>query len=102
VFDVAIDLRIGSPTFCQWFGIELDEESGRMLYIPEGCAHGCLTLVNNTDLMYHTSVPYAPNSATGVRYDDPAFNIVWPRAIEVISLQDQNWNYFPRGGRANA
>jgi dTDP-4-dehydrorhamnose 3,5-epimerase len=94
VFDVALDLRAGSPTFCQWFGTELDEESGRMLYIPEGCAHGYLTLAPSTDLVYQASVAYAPQSATGVRYDDPAFNIVWPGAIKVISPQDKNWPGF--------
>ena len=94
VFDVAVDLRVDSPTFCQWFGTELDAESGRMLYLPEGCGHGYLTLVPNTDLVYHASVPYAPNSATGVRHDDPAFNIVWPGAINVVSLQDKNWPSF--------
>ena len=97
VFDVAVDLRADSPTFCQWFGAELDDESGRMLYIPEGCGHGYLTLAQNTDLVYQASVPYAPQSATGVRHDDPAFNIVWPGAIEVISLQDQNWPSFSKG-----
>lgn len=97
VFDVTVDLRIGSPTFCQWFGIELNGESGRMLYIPEGCAHGYLTLAKDTDLVYQASVPYAPKSATGVRHDDPAFNIIWPGAVERISLQDRNWPYFSRG-----
>jgi dTDP-4-dehydrorhamnose 3,5-epimerase len=94
VFDVAVDLRADSPTFCQWFGIELDDESGRMLYIPEGCGHGYLTLAQNTDLVYQASVPYAPKSATGARHDDLAFNIVWPGAVNVISPQDQNWPNF--------
>lgn len=94
VFDVAVDLRRESSTYCQWFGVQLDDESGRMLYIPEGCAHGYLTLAPNTDLVYQASVPYAPESATGVRHDDPAFNIIWPRPIEVISRQDQRWPRF--------
>jgi dTDP-4-dehydrorhamnose 3,5-epimerase len=94
VFDVAVDLRIGSPTFGQWFGTELDDESGRMLYIPEGCGHGYLTLAPKTDLVYQASVPYEPKSATGVRYDDPMFNIVWPGPINVVSSQDQNWPIF--------
>jgi len=94
VFDVAVDLRADSPTFCQWFGIELNDKSGRMLYIPEGCGHGYLTLTPNTDLVYQASVAYAPESATGVRYNDPAFNIVWPGAINVVSPQDQNWPSF--------
>jgi dTDP-4-dehydrorhamnose 3,5-epimerase len=94
VFDVAVDLRAGSPTFCQWFGVELDDESGRMLYIPEGCGHGYLTLTPNADLVYQTTAPYAPQSAGGVRYDDPAFGIEWPRGIDVVSSQDQNWPLF--------
>jgi dTDP-4-dehydrorhamnose 3,5-epimerase len=94
VFDVAVDLRVGSPTFCQWVGIELNEESGRMLYIPEGCAHGYLTLVPNCDLVYQASVPYAPESAAGARHDDPAFKIEWPGPINMISPQDLNWPSF--------
>lgn len=98
VFDVAVDLRIDSPSFCQWFGIELDDNSGRMLYIPEGCGHGYLTLKSDTELSYQASVPYAPGSAAGVRHDDPAFNIEWPQAIKVISSQDQNWALFSATG----
>jgi dTDP-4-dehydrorhamnose 3,5-epimerase len=95
VFDVAVDLREDSATFRQWFGVELDAESGRMLYLPEGCGHGYLTLRPNTDLVYQASVPYAPTSAAGVRYDDPAFGIEWPHAVKVISQQDLNWPDFP-------
>jgi dTDP-4-dehydrorhamnose 3,5-epimerase len=69
-----------------------------MLYIPEGCGHGCLTLTPDTDLVYQASVPYAPGSATGVRYDDPAFNIEWPAKIDVISQQDRGWPAFPAKG----
>lgn len=94
VFDVALDLRPESESFCRWFGTELDAESGRMLYIPEGCAHGYLTLTADTDLAYQASVAYAPASAGGVRHDDPAFGIVWPRSIEVISRQDAVWETF--------
>jgi dTDP-4-dehydrorhamnose 3,5-epimerase len=100
VFDVAVDLRPSSPTFCQWLGTELDAESGRMLYIPEGCGHGFLTLVPDTDLAYQASVPFAPGSATGVRHDDPAFNIVWPGPIKVMSPQDRNWPLFSVAARA--
>lgn len=94
VFDVAVDLRPGSPTFCQWVGVELDAEGGRALYIPEGCGHGYLTLTADADLVYQASVPYAPKHATGVRHDDPAFAIAWPDKIDVISAQDQNWPTF--------
>jgi dTDP-4-dehydrorhamnose 3,5-epimerase len=64
------------------------------VYIPEGCGHGCLTLAQH-DLVYQASVPYAPKSATGVRYNDPAFNVVWPAKINVISEQDRTWPPFP-------
>jgi len=94
VFDVAVDLRPDSASFCAWYGVELSAESGRMLYIPEGCAHGYLTLAPDTDLSYQASVPYAPESARGVRHDDPAFGILWPRSIEVISKQDACWETF--------
>jgi len=98
VFDVAVDLRFESPTCCQWFGLVLDAETGRMLYIPEGCAHGYLTLAPDTDLVYQASVPYAPGSARGVRHDDPAFGIIWPRSVDIISHQDRNWPEFADGG----
>jgi dTDP-4-dehydrorhamnose 3,5-epimerase len=65
-----------------------------MLYIPEGCGHGFLTLAPDADLAYQASVPYAPGSATGVRHDDPAFAIAWPGPIEVVSVQDRNWSLF--------
>jgi dTDP-4-dehydrorhamnose 3,5-epimerase len=97
VFDVVVDLRAGSSTFRQWLGMDLDEESGRMLYIPEGCAHGYLTREPNTDLTYQASVPYAPKSARGVRYDDSAFGIVWPEPVKVVSQQDLNWPEFSVG-----
>jgi dTDP-4-dehydrorhamnose 3,5-epimerase len=97
VYDVAVDLRADSPTFRRWFGIELDAESGRMLYIPEGCGHGFLTLMPETDLVYQASVPYAPGSARGVRHDDPAFAIEWPAPIRVISQQDRGWPDFLGG-----
>jgi len=102
VFDVAVDLRPGSPTLRQWVGVELDAETGRALYIPEGCGHGYLTLAPETDLAYQASVPYAPASATGVRYDDPAFGIEWPAPIKVISTQDRNWPNWPSGPATTA
>lgn len=91
VFDVAVDLRPDSPTYRQWVGVELDAEQGRALYIPEGCGHGYITLTDDADLAYQASVPYAPSSATGVRYDDPALAIAWPVPVKVISAQDKGW-----------
>jgi len=91
VFDVVVDVRPESPTFRGWFGVELNPENASMLYVPEGCATGYLTLENDSEIYYNTSAIYAPDAATGVRYDDPAFEIDWPREITVLSDNDRNW-----------
>jgi len=78
IFDVALDLRSRSPTFKQWVGIELTEENGRAVYIPEGCAHGFQTLKDNTEVFYMMSKPYVPEGSRGVRWDDPMFGLKWP------------------------
>ncbi len=90
LFDVLVDLREGSPTFCQWFGVTLTADSFTMLYVPEGCAHGFLTLEDNTDIMYQVSTFYAPESEKGLLWNDPAFNIEWPFEPAVISDKDRN------------
>jgi dTDP-4-dehydrorhamnose 3,5-epimerase len=95
IFDVIVDLRPESPTRTEWFGVELDAERGTALYVPEGFAHGFQTLVDDTDVYYSISTPYAPGSAAGVRWDDPAFGIVWPEAAtRVISARDRGWPDF--------
>ena len=91
LYDVIVDLRPESASYKQWVGVELSEENGRMLYAPEGCAHGYVTLRDDTELSYSTSQFYAPASAHGVRFDDPAFAIQWPVAVRVVSEQDMNW-----------
>lgn len=91
IFDVAVDLRPQSPSFKKWVGVELSEENGNMLYVPEGCAQGLLTLADDTEIYYHTSESYAPEAACGVRYNDPTFSIQWPDSVRVISEQDKNW-----------
>lgn len=91
MFDVAVDLRRDSPTFRQWFACDLTADNGRMLFIPEGCAHGYQTLTDNTEMYYMTSEFYAPNAAKGVRFDDPALAIQWPLPVSMCSLQDRNW-----------
>lgn len=78
IFDVAVDLRADSPTFCRWHGVELSAESRRALYIPEGLAHGFQTLSDDCELVYQMGSPYQPDAARGVRWDDPAFAIEWP------------------------
>lgn len=90
IFDVAVDLRPSSPTRGDWVGVELDPASGRALYIPEGCAHGFQTLVDETDVAYMISAPYAPDAAAGVRWDDPTIAIAWPGAAKrTISERDR-------------
>jgi dTDP-4-dehydrorhamnose 3,5-epimerase len=91
VFDVVVDLRPDSPTHKQWDGFELTCDNHRMLYIPEGCAHGYQTLMDASELEYLTTAFYAPESARGVRFDDPAFAINWPLPIGVISQADRSW-----------
>jgi len=94
VFDVAVDLRVASPTYRRWAGVELAPDNGCMLYVPEGCAHGYLTLAADTELIYFTSFRYEPGSAGGVRHDDPAFAIRWPVPVKVISTADASWPGF--------
>jgi dTDP-4-dehydrorhamnose 3,5-epimerase len=89
IYDVAVDLRPQSPTFKRWVAAVLSAENRHMLYIPEGCAHGHLTLTDNTEVFYQMSEFYYPESTRGVRFDDPAFQIVWPEKIEVISERDR-------------
>lgn len=94
VFDVVVDLRPDSPTFRRWAGFELSADNGRMLYVPEGCAHGYQTLEDASEICYLTSRPYAPESARGVRHDDPAFGIRWPLPVSRISQADRGWPDF--------
>ena len=96
MFDVALDLRPRSKAFGRWFGTELTAENGRMLYIPEGCAHGYQTLEDQTEMYYMTSAFYTPAAARGVRFEDPAFNIEWPLPPTIVSEQDRNWPLFER------
>jgi len=94
IFDVVLDLRADSKSFTDWISRELTATNRRMLYVPEGCAHGYQTLEDDTEIMYHTSTFYVPEAATGVRYDDDAFGIEWPLPIRVISGQDASWPNF--------
>jgi dTDP-4-dehydrorhamnose 3,5-epimerase len=91
MFDVVLDLRPGSPSYRSWFGTLLSAENGHMLLVPEGCAHGCQSLEDNTEFLYIASCEFSPNHATGVRHDDPAFKITWPMPVTVISEQDRSW-----------
>jgi dTDP-4-dehydrorhamnose 3,5-epimerase len=95
VYDVIVDLRPESSSYTRWIGVELTAENRRMLYIPEGFAHGYVTLEDETETYYQVSAPYAPQAERGARWDDPAFGIEWPEADElVISEKDRNWPDF--------
>lgn len=94
VFDVAVDLRPSSPTYLAWMGTELTAENRRLVWVPEGCAHGYLTLAADSEVYYLTSHRYVPDAATGVRFDDPAFSIDWPRNVEVVAPRDVEWPDF--------
>lgn len=94
IFDVALDLRHSSPAYLKWHGVELTAENRRMLYIPEGCAHGLLTLADNTEVHYSISELYCPESACGVRFDDSTFGISWPEPVRVISARDRDYSDF--------
>ncbi len=92
VFDVIVDLRPASPTFKEWRGVELAGENYRMLYVPEGFAHGYQALVDDTEVFYLVSQFYTPEAERGIRWDDPAFDIDWPLKCEaVVSKKDRDW-----------
>lgn len=91
MFDVVLDLRPGSPSYRSWFGALLSAENGHMLLVPEGCAHGCQSLEDNTEFLYIASCEFSPSHARGVRHDDPAFQIAWPMPVTAISEQDRTW-----------
>lgn len=95
VFDVAVDLRPDSPTFRQWVGVELSADNRRMLYIPQGLAHGYQTLTDDAELFYLVSTPYSAAHQRGVRWNDPAFGIAWPLgAPTVINDRDREYPDF--------
>jgi len=91
IWDVALDLRPGSSTYLAWDGYELSDANRSMLYVPEGCAHGFLTLTDGAEVTYQMSAPYAPAAARGARWDDPAFGIDWPGEVVVINQRDASY-----------
>lgn len=96
IYDVIIDLRPGSPTHMQWFGVELNANNRKMFYVPENFAHGFITLEENTEVFYQVSQFYSPAHERGVRYNDPAFGIEWPLDVQVISDKDKSWPDFSK------
>lgn len=94
IYDVVVDLRRDSPTFKEWVGMVLSDESREMVYVAAGCAHGFLTLEDSTEIFYQISEFYHPDLARGVRWNDPAFHIEWPGEVRVISERDQGYPDF--------
>jgi dTDP-4-dehydrorhamnose 3,5-epimerase len=94
IYDVIVDIRPSSPTFMKWLSIELSAENHLMLYVPEGFAHGFQTLTDETEVYYQISEFYAPESARGFRWNDPAFGIRWPASERVISSRDNSYPDF--------
>lgn len=91
IYDVVVDLRPKSRTFGEWIGVELTAANRHMIYVPEGCGHGFLTLEDNAEVFYQISEFYHPELARGVRWDDPALAISWPAPVEVISERDRSY-----------
>jgi dTDP-4-dehydrorhamnose 3,5-epimerase len=96
VFDVCVDLRADSPTFRSWVGVELSAANRLALVVPEGCAHGYQTLVPDSEVLYASSAPYAPDAERGARYDDPALGIDWP--LDAVGMSDKDLGWPPFGG----
>ena len=98
IYDVIVDNRPESPTYLQWFGAELSEENGLMMYVPRGFAHGYQSLTEGATAFYMVSTGYAPAAEGGLRFDDPAIGIKWPMAVTDLSDKDGNWPLVKRQG----
>jgi dTDP-4-dehydrorhamnose 3,5-epimerase len=94
LFDVILDIREGSSTFGEWFGVELSAENRRMLYVPRGFAHGFMTLEDHTEAFYLVTEFYSPELERGIRWNDPKFGIRWPAEPRVVSEKDQSHRDF--------
>jgi len=89
IYDVIVDLRPASPTYGKWIAAELTSENRRMLYVPDGFAHGFKTLIDGAEISYQISASYQPDHARGVRWNDPAFGIEWPISHPILSARDR-------------
>lgn len=96
VWDVAVDLRPSSPSYLKWFGCELTAENRKAMLVPAGCAHGFMTLCDDSELLYLMAESYVAELARGVRWDDPAFAIEWPGAPVVIGARDAGFPDYRR------
>jgi dTDP-4-dehydrorhamnose 3,5-epimerase len=94
IYDVLMDIRPGSPSYGRWFGAELTGANGVQMYAPAGVAHGFITLGDDVEVTYLVSRAYAPGHEGGVRWNDPAFGVVWPTAVTVIAPKDETWPDF--------
>ena len=94
IFDVAVDLRPGSASYLKWVGVELAPQLRRLLFIPDGCAHGFLTLEASSDIVYAMGHPFVAEAGRGVRWNDPAFGIEWPQTPRIISERDASLSDF--------
>jgi dTDP-4-dehydrorhamnose 3,5-epimerase len=92
IFDVAVDLRRGSPTYGRWVGAELSAETGEQIFVPPGFAHGFVTLDPETEVAYKTSAPYSPEREGGLRWDDPEVGIAWPVEKDAVTCSDKDRN----------
>ncbi len=91
LYDVMVDMREDSPTYKQYFGVELSAENQAMVYVPGNFAHGFLTLADETEACYMVGEYYTPAAERGLRYNDPVIGIEWPQEVRVISEKDKNW-----------
>jgi dTDP-4-dehydrorhamnose 3,5-epimerase len=91
IFDVAVDVRPTSPTFLRHVAVVIDAEERAALYVPEGFAHGYLTLEDGCEVAYQVSDFYTPGAEAGLRWDDPALGIAWPHEVRVVSDKDSSW-----------
>jgi dTDP-4-dehydrorhamnose 3,5-epimerase len=94
LYDVVLDLRPGSSTYLQHVGVELSADNRQAIHVPEGCAHGFLTLTDDTEVLYQMSAAYEAGAARGIRWDDPAFGIRWPAPVVIISQRDRSYPDF--------
>jgi dTDP-4-dehydrorhamnose 3,5-epimerase len=93
IYDVIMDIRKESPTFLQWYGVELSADQMNMIYIPEGFAHGFQTLTDKCELLYNHSSFYIPEAERGIAYNDPLANIIWPQEVSFVSQRDKSHPY---------
>ena len=96
IYDVIVDMREGSPDYLRWFGAELSDDNGLAMYVPQGFAHGYQALSDGAGVFYMVSAFYAPQSEGGLRHDDPALAIAWPRPVTEVSDKDARWPLLPR------